>query len=145
MREGGHIIGPLLSSTVRKGFPTSGGTSVPNRKSSGKSYLLPAYKRRLKHTARWVFYGTAIALRRLFTSKFSTEERVMNAVKSPMASDHEVLTIKEICDVLQVHPSTVYRLVRQRKIPSFRIGTDWRFRRDVIERWMTEESMGSPH
>ena len=69
----------------------------------------------------------------------------MNAVKSPMASDHEVLTIKEICDVLQVHPSTVYRLVRQRKIPSFRIGTDWRFQRDVIERWMTEESMGSPH
>ena len=78
-------------------------------------------------------------------AKFSTEERVMNAVKSPMASDHEVLTIKEICDVLQVHPSTVYRLVRQRKIPSFRIGTDWRFRSDVIERWMTEESMGSPH
>ena len=69
----------------------------------------------------------------------------MNAVKSPMASDHEVLTIKEICDVLQVHPSTIYRLARQRKIPSFRISTDWRFRSDVIERWMTEESMGFPH
>jgi excisionase family DNA binding protein len=69
----------------------------------------------------------------------------MNVVKSPMASDHEVLTIKEICDVLQVHPSTVYRLARQRKIPSFRIGTDWRFRSDVIERWMTEESIGFPH
>ena len=56
-----------------------------------------------------------------------------------MASDHEVLTIKEICDVLQVHPSTVYRLARQRKIPSFRIGTDWRFRRDVIERWIDQK------
>jgi excisionase family DNA binding protein len=68
----------------------------------------------------------------------------MNAIKSPMASDHEILTIKEICAVLQVHPSTVYRLARQRKIPSFRIDTDWRFRSDVIERRMTEESMGAP-
>ena len=58
-----------------------------------------------------------------------------------MEIDHEVLTVKEICDLLQVHPSTVYKLVRQRKIPSFRIGSDWRFRRDVIMRWMAEQSM----
>jgi excisionase family DNA binding protein len=58
-----------------------------------------------------------------------------------MEIDHEVLTVKEICDLLQVHPSTVYKLVRQRKIPSFRIGSDWRFRRDVIMRWMAERSM----
>jgi excisionase family DNA binding protein len=58
-----------------------------------------------------------------------------------MEIDHEVLTVKEICDLLQVHPSTVYKLVRQGKIPSFRIGSDWRFRRDVIMRWMAEQSM----
>jgi excisionase family DNA binding protein len=55
----------------------------------------------------------------------------------------DILTVKEICDLLQVHQSTVYKLVRQGKIPSFRIGSDWRFRRDVIERWMTEQSMGT--
>ena len=55
----------------------------------------------------------------------------------------DILTVKEICDLLQVHQFTVYKLVRQGKIPSFRIGSDWRFRRDVIERWMSEQSMGT--
>ena len=57
-----------------------------------------------------------------------------------MAAD-EVLTMNEICDLLQVDQSTVYKLVRQGSIPGFRVGSDWRFRRDVIERWMVELSM----
>jgi len=55
---------------------------------------------------------------------------------NPMEIDHELLTVKEICDLQQVHQTTVYKLVRQGRIPSFRIGTDWRFRKDLIERWM---------
>jgi excisionase family DNA binding protein len=61
-----------------------------------------------------------------------------------MEIDQEVLTVKEICDLLQVHQTTVYKLVRQGRIPSFRIGTDWRFRKDLIERWMAEQTMGAP-
>jgi excisionase family DNA binding protein len=57
-----------------------------------------------------------------------------------MAAD-EVLTMKEICDLLQVNQSTLYKLVRRGSIPGFRVGSDWRFRRDVIERWMVELSM----
>ena len=58
-----------------------------------------------------------------------------------MAADGEVLTVKEVCELLQVHPSTLYKLVRQGSIPSFRVGTEWRFREDVIERWTVEQSM----
>jgi excisionase family DNA binding protein len=61
---------------------------------------------------------------------------------NPMEIDHEVLTVKEICDLLQVHQTTLYKLAREGSIPAFRIGTDWRFRRDLIERWMAEKSMG---
>ena len=35
-------------------------------------------------------------------------------------SPHEVLTVKEFCELLRVHPSTVYKLIRQDKIPRFR-------------------------
>ncbi len=59
----------------------------------------------------------------------------------PMASDREFLTVREVGDLLRVHPTTVYKLVRQGKIPSFRIGSYWRFRTDLIERWMAEKSM----
>ena len=58
-----------------------------------------------------------------------------------MESGQEVLTIKEVCDLLQVHPSTIYKLVRAGGIPAFRIGSDWRFRKDEIERWVAEKSM----
>ena len=54
-----------------------------------------------------------------------------------MAAD-EVLTMKEVCYLLQ---TTVYKLVKEGSIPGFRVGSDWRFRRDAIERWMTEQSM----
>jgi len=62
---------------------------------------------------------------------------------NPMESGNEILTIKEVCDLLQIHPTTVYKLIRKGKIPSFRIGSDWRFRRDRIVRWMAEESISA--
>jgi len=55
-----------------------------------------------------------------------------------MTGDYEILTVKEICELLRVHPTTVYKLTREGKIPSFRIGSDWRFRKDLILRWLTE-------
>lgn len=50
----------------------------------------------------------------------------------------KVLTVAEISRYLRVHPTTVYRLVRRGQIPAFRIGSDWRFNIEVIERWQAE-------
>ena len=60
-----------------------------------------------------------------------------------MADDQDILTVKELCELLRLHPSTVYKLVREGKIPGFRIGNEWRFRRDVIMRWMAEKSISA--
>jgi excisionase family DNA binding protein len=57
-----------------------------------------------------------------------------------MADDQDLLTVKEISDLLRLHPNTVYKLVRQGKIPSFRIGTELRFGKDAIMHWMTQGS-----
>ena len=57
------------------------------------------------------------------------------------AVDGEVLTAKEVCALLRIHPSTLYKLTRQGRIPGFRVGNDWRFRTELIERWMAEKSM----
>ena len=59
---------------------------------------------------------------------------------NPVESEHETLTIKELCDLLHVHQATIYKMVKQGKIPSFRIGSEWRFRRDEIERWMADKT-----
>jgi excisionase family DNA binding protein len=34
-------------------------------------------------------------------------------------------------------------LLREQKLPAFRIGSDWRFNREEIERWMTHEQKRS--
>jgi excisionase family DNA binding protein len=48
----------------------------------------------------------------------------------------KVLTLEEVAGYLKVHPSTVYRLIKKSEIPTFKIGSDWRFNSDPIERWV---------
>jgi excisionase family DNA binding protein len=52
-----------------------------------------------------------------------------------MASEGEILTITELSEHLRVHPTTIYRLLRQGRIPGFRVGSSWRFSRRAIENW----------
>jgi excisionase family DNA binding protein len=59
-----------------------------------------------------------------------------------MAQEFEVLTVKEVSEMLRIHKATLYRLVKAGKIPRFRIGSDWRFRSDLLKRWMAERPGG---
>ena len=51
-------------------------------------------------------------------------------------SDRRIMTVGELAKYLRVHPSTIYRLLKRGELPGFRIGTDWRFDRERIERWL---------
>lgn len=58
----------------------------------------------------------------------------------------EFMTTKEVARYLRVDQYTIYRLVSQKKIPAFKIGNQWRFRRSVLERWLkTKLNMPSAH
>lgn len=50
----------------------------------------------------------------------------------------KVMTVEEVSEYLHVHPSTIYRLIKRRKIPAFRIGSDWRFNIETIDKWRSE-------
>ena len=54
----------------------------------------------------------------------------------------ETLTPTEIATMLRIHPLSVARLARQKKIPAVKVGGVWRFRRDEFERWLKRQSNG---
>ena len=51
----------------------------------------------------------------------------------------DIMDIKELAEYLQIHPATVYKLVRVGKIPGFKIGYDWRFHKKLIDKWIVEK------
>jgi excisionase family DNA binding protein len=51
---------------------------------------------------------------------------------------NKIMTLEEVAAFLKVHSSTVYRLLKQHKIPAFKMGSDWRFNLESIERWLAE-------
>jgi len=47
----------------------------------------------------------------------------------------DVLTAAEVAAYLKVRPSTIYRLLKNRKLPAFKIGSDYRFKCEQIDEW----------
>src|SRR5260370_36323269 len=56
----------------------------------------------------------------------------------------KVMTVEEVSEYLHVHPSTIYRLIKRRKIPAFRIGSDWRFYIETIDKWRSDREACDP-
>jgi excisionase family DNA binding protein len=52
-----------------------------------------------------------------------------------MIIDDKVMTLREVSEYLKVHPSTVYRQLKRGLIPAFKVGSDWRFNIESIDRW----------
>ena len=49
-----------------------------------------------------------------------------------------VLTVRDLSNYLRIHPSTVYRLLKTGQLPAFRVGSDWRFNIEEIDRWRVD-------
>jgi len=48
----------------------------------------------------------------------------------------DILTIREVAGYLKVTERTLYRLVQEGKLPAFKVGNSWRFRRADIDAWI---------
>ena len=44
----------------------------------------------------------------------------------------ETYTVEEVAHALKLHPYTIRRLSRERKIPAFKFGGQWRFDKEKI-------------
>jgi len=55
----------------------------------------------------------------------------------------EIMTLKELAEYLKVAEKTIYRLVNENKIPAFKVGGSWRFKKQDIDLWITKQGRTS--
>jgi excisionase family DNA binding protein len=57
-----------------------------------------------------------------------------------MAETREVMDIHEASQYLGVSRETLYKYVYEDKIPAFKLGNRWKFKKTVLDRWMEKQS-----
>ena len=53
-----------------------------------------------------------------------------------MADSREVMNIRQASQYLGVSADTLYKYVNEQKIPAFKLGNRWRFKKSKIDQWM---------
>jgi excisionase family DNA binding protein len=55
----------------------------------------------------------------------------------------EFMTLQEVADYLRVTAKTIYRLLKQGRIPATKVGHQWRFDKTAIDEWLQRDSVGA--
>jgi excisionase family DNA binding protein len=61
--------------------------------------------------------------------------------ENAMGDSREVMNIRQASLYLGVSPDTLYKYVNEQKIPAFKLGNRWRFKKSKLDQWMEEKSM----
>jgi excisionase family DNA binding protein len=54
------------------------------------------------------------------------------------------MDIMQVAEYLQMNKMTVYKLARGGKIPAFKVASEWRFKKELIEQWLMNQLKGNP-
>ena len=56
------------------------------------------------------------------------------------SSAKEVMTLREASQYLGITPDTLYKRLIEDRIPAFKLGNRWRFKKDLLDRWIEKRS-----
>ena len=56
------------------------------------------------------------------------------------AESREVMNIRQASQYLGVSPDTLYKYVTEEKIPAFKLGNRWKFKKTILDQWMEQKS-----
>lgn len=52
----------------------------------------------------------------------------------------DIMTVKELADYLKIAEKTAYRFASEGKVPGFKVGSAWRFKKEEIDAWIRRQS-----
>ena len=64
----------------------------------------------------------------------------MNEVQNHMADAPEVMNIRQASRYLGVSADTLYKYVYEERIPAFKLGNRWKFKKTILDAWMERKS-----
>ncbi|MGD1472816.1 methylation-associated defense system helix-turn-helix domain-containing protein MAD1 [Vibrio harveyi] len=53
----------------------------------------------------------------------------------------QILTLRELAIFLKLAEKTAYRLASEGKLPGFKVGGSWRFKREDIDTWIDSKKV----
>ena len=53
--------------------------------------------------------------------------------------DDKVMTVQELAKYLRMKPVTIYKHASTGKLPGFKIGSHWRFKKNTINSWIRSQ------
>jgi excisionase family DNA binding protein len=60
-----------------------------------------------------------------------------------MADAREVMNIRQASQYLGVSPDTLYKYVSEERIPAFKLGNRWKFKKSLLDTWMENQSLNA--
>src|SRR5271166_3075235 len=73
-------------------------------------------------------------------SRFSVHSKELSHGVERMVETREVMGVREASEYLGVSRETLYKYVYDEKIPAFKLGNRWKFKKTVLDRWMERQS-----
>ncbi len=55
-----------------------------------------------------------------------------------------LMDVRQASEYLQMNKMTIYKLAREGKIPAFKVASEWRFRKDLIDEWLMSQLREKP-
>ena len=79
-----------------------------------------------------------------FTEQEQAEIETLTLTKKIARGAKGALTAKQLAELLNISPKTIFKMAKAGRIPSFRIGTAVRFDARLIVDWLRRQRTGHP-
>lgn len=50
-----------------------------------------------------------------------------------------IMTVNELAKYLRLHEQTVYKMAKEGRLPAYKVGSRWRFKKDTIDSWLRDQ------
>lgn len=55
----------------------------------------------------------------------------------------DIITLQEVANYLKVDERTIHRMLKLNELPAFKVGNQWRFKKEIIDKWIEDKIIGT--